>query len=690
MPDAATQAPQDSQGAGPRRTRSVRLPAPGPPLAAVLLLAPPLLHLLHADWLTLALLWCATAARFRSKLTTLDRLVLSAGLLTGWCCLLGVLASLWPWGLHPVALAEATALPLAVLALIRPRPLPGPVVPLADRLQLLAFAAVGWCYLGPLLTENATGRLATLFHGEDLARHFALYDAVLRLGGYLVFHPEQAAVALQDGFQSYPQGSHLVLAALTSFVRGGTGAPPALASLGTFTLLTGAALTACVAAVLWAACRAAGPALGGWAVLPLCALTGGYLVLDEATPLLLAGFESEIFGLALFALLTALVLRPLARPGEQLLLLGALTVGVSFSYYLLLAAAVPLLLIWAVVHRRRLRPAPRAALAAAVLTGAAAALPVLANWRQANSPTVLAMPGGVLPVVRHLLLPLLALTVLGLLTAAARRNAVRRAALGAVLAVAGLVVALRQYQLASTGHTEYYYEKLLHQLVVVGLIALGAAVVPLFGPPGRRPARTQEPTGAGRTDPGAGHRVAGRATPARGGPARAAWAATAALAVLAALVLNSQPDDWITRSGWQESRAAGYLHGDRAAPFSAALVTAVHATRPVPDPRIGVLLTEPRQGEDPRFYEGNLWLGVLARDNGRSWRAWIWGRWRHTPQQIVDFADGSPVPMRVYLDDPALATATARLAGPGRRGRLEIVLVSYADDGRPVVGPTVR
>ncbi|GAA2254825.1 hypothetical protein GCM10010430_43230 [Kitasatospora cystarginea] len=664
MPDAATQAPEDSKGAVPRLTRPLRPVAPGLVPAAVLLLAPPVLHLLRVDPLTLALLWCATAARFRSRLTTLDRLVLSAGLLTGWGCLLGVLASLWPWGLHPVALAEATALPLAALALTRPGPPPRLALPLTDRLLLLAFAAAGWCCLRPLLGEDATGRLAVLFHGEDLARHFALYDAVLRFGGYLVFHREQAAVALQDGFQSYPQGSHLVLAALTGFVRGGTGAPPALTSLGTFTLLTGTVLAACVAAVLWAACRAAGPAFGGWAVLLLCALTGGYLVLDEATGLLLSGFESEIFGLTLFALLTALVLRPLARPGEQLLLLGALTVGISFSYYLLLVTAVPLLLIWAVVHCRRLRPVRRAALAAAAaLTGTAAALPVLANWRQANSPAVLAMPGGALPVVRHLLLPLLAAAVLGLLTAAARRNAVRRAALCAVTTVAGLVVALRQYQLASTGHTEYYYEKLLHQLVVVGLIALGAAALPLFGPPGR-----------GRT--------------AAGNPARAVRAGAAALVVLAALVLNSQTDDGT--SGWQTSRFAGYLHGDRAAPFSASLVTAVHVTRPVPDPGIGVLLTEPRQGEDPRFYEGNLWLGVLARDNGRSWRAWIWGRWRRTPQEIVQFADRSPAPLRVYLDDPALAAATARLAGPGRAGRLEVVLVRYTGDGRPLIGPIVR
>ncbi|MDH6124181.1 hypothetical protein [Kitasatospora sp. GP82] len=665
MPDAVTKAPKDSEV---HRTRPGRLDPALLSVAAALLVAPPLLHLLRADLLTLALLWGLTALQFRSRLTVLDRLALSAGLLTGWCCLLGVLASLWPWGLHPVALAEATVLPLAAAVLTRPQCI-RPGFPLADRLLLLAVAAVGWFYLGPLLDKDATGRLAALFHGEDLARHFALYDSVLRFGGYLVFHREQAAVALQDGFQSYPQGSHLVLAVLTAFARGGTATPEALVSLGAFTLLVGALLAACVAAALWAVCRVAGPAFGGWAVLPLCALTGGYLVLVEATPLLFAGFESEIFGLALFALLTALVLRPLARPGEQLLLMGSLTVGLSFVYYLLLGAAVPLLLIWAVVHRRRWRPVRRAASAAAVLTGAAAALPVLANWQQADSASVLAMPGAVYPIARHLLLPLLALTVLGLLTRAARRNSVRRAALCAVLAVAGLALSLREYQIASTGSTAYYYEKLLHQLVVVGVIALAAAVVPLFGSPERR-----SPT-VGTTE--------WRARAGR--PLRALWAGTAAFALLAVLVLNAQPDKWITRSGWQDSSGAVYRHGGRAAPFSAALVTAVNATRPVPDPRIGVLLTEPRQGEDPRFYEGNLWLGVLARDNGCSWRAWIWGRWRRSPQQIVDFADSSSVPLRVYLDDPELAADTERLAGPDRPGRLEIALVRYGGDGRPVV-----
>jgi len=654
MPDAATTA---SDEPGVRDSRPGRAHGPSIALAGVLLAAPPLLHLFRADLLTLALLWGATALQFRSRTTVVDRLLLAAGLLTGWLCLLGVLASYWPWGLNPPALAEATALPLAAVVLTR-RQTVRLRLPVGDRLLLLVVAAVGWFCLRPLLTQDATGRLAALFHGEDLARHFALYDSVLRFGGYLAFHREQAAVTLQEGFQSYPQGSHLTLAVLTRFATGGGAPSDALTSLGTFILLSGGVLAAFVAAVLWAARWAAGPALGDWAVLPLGALVGGYLLLVEGTPLLLAGFESELFGLALLALLTALVLRPLARPGEQLLLLGSLTTALAFSYYLLLVAAVPLLLIWAVVHRRRrLRVRPYALIAAAA-TAAAAALPVLANWKQAGSADILAMPGAVQAVSRHLLLPLAALTVLGLLTRAARHNAVRRAALGAVLVVAALAVGLQRYQVATTGHTAYYYEKLLHQLVVVMLVALGAAVVPLLGAPERRRAAW---------------------------PVRAGWAGATAVVLLSVLVLNAQPDREVTRSGWQDSSGARYQRGEHAAPVSAALVTAIHASRPVPDRRIGVILAEPHGGEDPRFYEGNLWLGVLARDNGLSWRAWVWGRWQRTPEQIVEFADASPVPLRIYLDSPEAAAETRRLAGPGRRGQLEIALIRYDAADRPVI-----
>lgn len=651
MPDATTVLPAGS-GLRPGRPRRARWWAPA--FAAVLLAAPPLLHLVRADLLTLALLWGATALQFRSGLTVLDRLVLAAGLLTGWVCLLGVLASAWRWGLQPLALGEATALALAVVVLSGDR---GPALrlrlPLGDGLLLLAVAAAGWFYLRPLLTVDSAGRLAVLFQGEDLARHFALYDSVLRFGGYLTFHRAQAAVTLQDGFQSYPQGSHLSLAVLTLFARGGDLPSDSLSSLGTFALLTGGVLAAFVTAVLWAVRRVAGPALGEWSVLPLCLLIGGYLVLVEATPLLLAGFESEAFGLALFALLTALVLRPVGRAGEQLVLLGSLTVGLAFSYYLLLLAAGPLLLVWAVVHRRRWLPVWPSALVAAVVTCAAAALPVLANWKQADSAAVLVMPGGVLPVSRHLLLPLIALTVLGLLTGPARRNTVRRAALCAVLVVAAVAVGVMRYQVAAAGHTSYYYEKLLHPLVVVALVGFGAALVPVLGSPGRR-----------------------RHAP---WPVRAAWAVAVAVALLFTVALNARPDKGRTSS------AATYWHGDRSAPASAALVAAVNATRPVPDPRIGLLLVEPHGGEDPRGGEGNLWLGVLARDNGLSWRAWIWGRGHHSAQEIVDYADASPVPIRVYLDDPVLAADTLDLAGPGRRDRLDIALVRYDARGRPVV-----
>ncbi|WP_441245743.1 hypothetical protein [Kitasatospora sp. McL0602] len=610
-----------------------------------LLAAPPLLHLLRLDLLTLALLLAAAASLFRSRLGLLDRLVLAAGGLTGWLCLLGVAASRWPWGLHPLAIAEATAVPLAALAATRRPTLPRPTT--RDALLLLPVAATAWFYLGPLLREGFTGRLAAIYHGEDLARHFALYDSVLRFGGYLTFHRAEADITLQDGFQSYPQGSHLTLAVLTEFAFGGDVPSGAPAALSRFVLLAAGVLTACVGAVAWAARWTAGPALGRWAVLPLTAAAAGYLVLVEATPLLLTGFESELFGLALFALLAALVVRPLGRPGEQAVLLGALTTGISFAYYLLLAAALPLLLVWALAHRRRLPRWPWLLLAV-VGTAAAAALPVLANWKQAGSADVLVMAGGVMAVSRHLLLPLLALAALGLLTRAARRNAPRRAALGALAVTGAVAFALMRYQLATAGHVSYYYEKLLHPLVVVVVLALGAALVPAVG---RR----------------------------RGGPP---WAVAVTAVVLGALVLNSQPDHPGTQTGWAGSSGAAYLHGDRAAPASAALVTAIDATRPVPDPRAAVLLVEPHAGEDPRFREGSLWLGVLARDNGLSWRAWIWGRWRHSAQEIADYAAAYPVPLRVYLDDPALAAETRRLADPDR---LDVALIGYDTHDRPVV-----
>ncbi|MER5637067.1 hypothetical protein ABT095_08930 [Kitasatospora sp. NPDC002227] len=609
-----------------------------------LLAAPPVLHLAHADLATLAVLVLAAAAQFRSRLGPLDRLACAAGLLTGWLCLLGVLASRWPWGLHPVAIGEATAVPLAAALLLRghlelPRPR------LGDALLMVPIAATGLFYFQPLLHADFTGRFARIYYGEDLARHFALYDSIIRFQGYLVFHRAEAAVTLQDGFQSYPQGSHLTLAVLTEFAFDGHPPTSATTGLNLFIFLVAGVLTAFVAAVVWAARRVAGPLLGRWGVLPLGTVVAAYLVAVEATPIVVMGFESELFGLTLLAVLAALVIRPLARPGEQVLLLGALTVGISFSYYLLLAATGPLLLVWLAAQRRRL-PGPTVLLAAALLTGTGAALPVLANWKQAHSTAVLAIPGSVVAVSRHLLLPLAAFAVLGLLTRAARRNASRRTALAALAAVGAVAVVLMIYQVATAGQTSYYYEKLLHPVVVLAALAAAAALGPLLG--------MLRPT--------------------------APWAVLVTAAAAGALVLNSQPD-W-TGGGWEGSYGALYRAGRQAAPASAELVTAIAASRPVPDDHAAVVLTEPHAKEDPRFLEGSLWVGVLNRDNGRSWRGWIWGRWRRTPQEIVDYAKASAVPVHVYLSDPVAAAETVRLRGTER---LAVSLVGYDPQGRPTI-----
>ncbi|AUG77664.1 hypothetical protein CFP65_2848 [Kitasatospora sp. MMS16-BH015] len=611
-----------------------------------LLAAPPLCHLLHVDLLALALLVAVTAGLFRSPLGLIDRLVLAAGLLAGWVCLLGVLASVWPWGLQPVALGEATAL-LPAAALLAGRRLRLPRPRWRDAQLLLPIAAAAFFYLQPLLATDATGRFARVYHGEDLARHFALYDSVLRLQGYLVFHRAEAAVALQNGFQSYPQGSHLTLAVLTEYAFNGHPPAAATTTLDHFVLLVAGVLTAFVGSVAWAARRVAGPLLGRWGTLPVAGLVVVYLVAVEATPIALTGFESELFGLTLLTLLAALVLRPLARPAEQALLLGALTIGISFAYYLLLAAAGPLLLVWLLARRRRL-PRPAVLAAAALLTAAGAALPVVANWQQANSATVLVMPGGVVAVSRHLLVPLAVFAVLGLLTRPARRNADRRAALAALAAVAAVATALMAYQLSTVGKTSYYYEKLLHPVVVLAVLAAAAALGPLLGRP--------------RLD------------------APRALLATAAAATV--LLYNAQPD-WATTGGWQGSYGAHYRSGRQAAPASAELVTAIAASRPVPDRYAAVVLTDPHAKEDPRFLEGSLWTGVLNRDNGRSWQAWIWGRWRRWPHEIVEYADASPVPLHVYLSDPATVADT--LALRDHPERLAISLVSYDPEGRPII-----
>lgn len=166
---------------------------------------PMVLYLVHADLVLPLLVLLGTAAVLRGGRTLLDRLVLAVGVLFGATCAVGLVSSVWPWGLHPVPISgSAFSVLLLIVALSgrRPRlPRPGWVDALSVCAAGLLIAYVSVPYLRQ---SDFDERLGILMSGEYNARHEAAFDVIGRIGGYLFLRQEQASDQIFSGMVYYP------------------------------------------------------------------------------------------------------------------------------------------------------------------------------------------------------------------------------------------------------------------------------------------------------------------------------------------------------------------------------------------------------------------------------------------------------------------------------------------------------
>ncbi len=429
-------------------------------------------HALGVDWLLLLLTVTGTASLLRAGNALVDRLVLAVGLVAAVAAPAGLLLSVWPWHLHP-AVVGATALsvlvPIGALTGRAPR-LPRPS--LRD-VPVLGAAMAGAGFMAVAYRRGTLAdQIALAASNDDYSRHFLFYDTIRLIGGYLFLQPDAAARYVPPGYETYPQGSHFFYALVANFVES---ADVPGAAEDSFRLLTWCAAGTFVflgAAVVWGLRWVAGPALSRGATLAASAGALGFVLLGPPITIYVGGFTSEIAGLAVLTLLTAVAIRPIARIREHLAVLGALFVGVSMTYYLYLplAAALIALSLWR--YGRRVAPAWRFALGTAVVTAAFGLVEPVLN-AQANTGTVLLSGGGITHTPNRIVVGVVLLVGIPVVLAA-RRNPVWRSA-GWALAAAGLATgALWVYQQVRVGSTLYYYEKVLHAFLVVLLLAVGA------------------------------------------------------------------------------------------------------------------------------------------------------------------------------------------------------------------------
>ncbi|MBM0274586.1 hypothetical protein [Micromonospora tarensis] len=89
----------------------------------------------HAAWLLPPVVLLGTASLLRSGRSLLDRMMLALALLAGLTCAVGLLFTVWPWGLHPVPVTGLALTVLTVAAVLSRRAprLPRPAGPTWSR-----------------------------------------------------------------------------------------------------------------------------------------------------------------------------------------------------------------------------------------------------------------------------------------------------------------------------------------------------------------------------------------------------------------------------------------------------------------------------------------------------------------------------------------------------------------------------
>ncbi len=440
---------------------------------------PAVTHLVRVDWLLPPIVLVATASLLRGSRRFIDRLFVALGLLVGATCAAGLLFSVWPWHLHPLPIGglALTALVAVSLATGR-RPEFGSGRALGADVGLMAGALVPFAVaVHPFLGSGLARCLDLVMLGEDLSRLYNAYDAIRAIGGYPFFHPDIGGVSLSSGMVHYPAGSTFVAATLDSFVRSSTtqGAPAsAFTHFVMFFVLTFGVFGACV---VWAADWVARPFLhGARRVLVVC-IASAACAFSTLFSMFVSGFFSSALGLALLALLFAVLARPWRMDREYVVVVAALTVGLAFVYYLFLPVALAAIAYVAFSRRLRLRRTRLLTLGATVLVAAPlVATPVLvtfgSNPESAGEQVVL--PGTAVPTDHNGTLAAVLIVLVGAV-ARWRLPTARRTAM-AMVAMTLFTVGIGAYSITQTSALGHYFNKSTQALLVACLVFFGLPV----------------------------------------------------------------------------------------------------------------------------------------------------------------------------------------------------------------------
>jgi hypothetical protein len=454
----------------------------GPRLIGALLVAawalPVITHLLRADALLIVVIVYVTGGLLRMGGTVLDRLMVTAGLLTGTAIAAGILFSFWPFGLNPVAVggtALTVLLAIGVLLGRRPR---WPRRVLGSDLVLIGGAAAATAVaFGPLWNETPAHRLAFSMLTGDRIRHYSLFDSIHRLGGYTYLLQGKAKSIVDPGMLAvYPPGQHYTYALLDIFVTSRTDPGNPLSELMRYEIYTCLGYGFFVLCVAWGARWVAGPAMAGWRRTSLVATIGAFLGTGVLTTSIWSGWDPQVFGMALLALTAACAFRPPASGRLHIVLMAALTIAIFLTYELFAPFVALMLIVSGWIYRKRWLPHWRLAVAAAVVTVPVSISELVSAKAGGLQSTQAALSiGFTTPMSWQSLVIIGALSLAGFATRAARRRPSAVAALIGGAACGLAVLAFWAYQESTIHTTSYYFEKAVQAWVIVALVGVGTA-----------------------------------------------------------------------------------------------------------------------------------------------------------------------------------------------------------------------
>ena len=472
-----------------RELRAARRPRP--PVVAALFAAawvlPVLTQLTHTDPLLVLLAVFGTGGLLRVGATVVDRLLITVALLIGIAMAGGLLFSVWPWGLQPVAVGGfgLTLLVGAHVALGAqppwrswPRRLLG-----SDAVLLLGLAAGTLVAYWPSLGGGTGTRLGFAGMTGDRLRHFSLFDTIHRYGGYTFLMQDKVKEAVDPRMLAvYPPGQHYIYALADIFLRSSTDPGNAVGELLRYNVWTSLGYGFFVACVAWAARWTAGPFLAGWQRVLLTTAIAGYLAVGPFTSAIWCTWDPQVFGMALLAVLAAVCFRPPSGWRTHAALMALLFLANCLAYDGFAPFAAIMVAVSIVVHRRRLLPHWKPLLALAVLALPAALSEYAAAHAAGLSAASAAQATGFTILLSWIpLTAIAAASLLGFATRAARRRPSAVAGLGTTLLCALVVLAyLLDTRQPLAG--DYYFQKFVQAWVVIMMVTTGT-----FGHLLRRP-----------------------------------------------------------------------------------------------------------------------------------------------------------------------------------------------------------